>query len=133
MSLSHWDKIKYDQYENNKPDRNHALAEGGRKVTVDNPKPEVKPHNEWTPYAGPVMWTGPDGTRDFRPRLFKDWQPLGIGDVSPEKTLSATYISRALDDQPFGKPRRDMIGEIGWFYKNYRHAIIPSFPESMER
>jgi hypothetical protein len=58
MSLSHWDKIKYDQYENDKPDRNHALAEGGRKVTVDNPKPEVKPHNEWTPYAGPVMWTG---------------------------------------------------------------------------
>ncbi|XP_045177059.2 uncharacterized protein LOC123537414 [Mercenaria mercenaria] len=133
MSLPYWDKVKYGQYENTRPDRNHALAEGGRKVKDDDQKQEVKPHNEWTPYAGPVVWTGPDGDRDFRPRLFKDWQLLGIGDVSSEKTLSATYISRAPQDQPFGKPRNEMIGEIGWFYKNYEHAIIPSIPEYMER
>lgn len=88
---------------------------------------------KWTDFLHLIFFTGPDGDRDFRPKLFKDWQQLGIGDVSPEKTLSATYISRAPSDQPFGKQRNEIIGEIGWFYKNYEHAIKPSYQVFMER
>ncbi|XP_052225431.1 uncharacterized protein LOC127840994 [Dreissena polymorpha] len=132
MSLAHWDRLKYSRYERMKPDRNHLLAAGARTVPEVKEK-EVPPHHQWTPYAGPVIWTGPEGSRDYRPRLFKDWQLLGIGADSPEKTLSATYISRAPIDTPFGKPRTELIGEIGWFYREYKTCIRRAFPAELDR
>lgn len=58
MDLPYWDRVKYNQYESTRMDRNHLLAGAARKVKDEYKKLEVKPHNEWTPYAGPVIWTG---------------------------------------------------------------------------
>lgn len=72
-------------------------------------------HHRWTPYVGPVVWTGPNGDRHHRLKIDHNWQLLGVGEVSPEKTLSCTYLSRALPSDPFPSPRGSLIGEIGWF------------------
>ncbi|KAL4224600.1 hypothetical protein ACF0H5_015299 [Mactra antiquata] len=129
MALNVWDRAKYAE-SNNEKDRIEILAKSRHQ---EQPPPEVEPHHQWAPYAGSLLWTGPDGNRDYRPKLFNDWQVLGIGDNSPEKTLSSTYISRAPADQPFGRSRSEMIGEIGWFYKNYSHTVDRVYPEYMER
>jgi hypothetical protein len=57
MSLPYWDRVKYGQSEHIPPDRNHVLAAAGRHIKVEEEK-KVEPHHEWTPYAGPLLWTG---------------------------------------------------------------------------
>ena len=59
---------------------------------------------------------GPDGDRHHRLKVEHDWQVIGTGEDSPEKTLSCTYLSRALPSDPFPTPRGTLIGEIGWFH-----------------
>ncbi|WAR03186.1 hypothetical protein MAR_009744 [Mya arenaria] len=132
MSLKHWDRMQYGRTLTDRPDPLHALHEAGRRLP-EEPAEQVPPHHEWTPYKGPLVWTGPDSNRNYRPHQCRDWQSLGVGELSAEKTLSATYIRRAPDDQPFPSTRAGAMGEIGWFYKDFSHSIRPSRPANLNR
>lgn len=56
MALNVWDRIKYSESPD-KQKRIDTLAAGTRKQQ-ETSHDKIEPHNEWTPYSGPLLWTG---------------------------------------------------------------------------
>ncbi|XP_069028008.1 protein SPMIP2 [Embiotoca jacksoni] len=75
--------------------------------------------NSATSAGGPqcgqrMIFTGPDGVGDYRPRSNYSPRYVGVGAASPEATGDLGYLSRAaLHDHPLA-PRQSYVGEVGW-------------------
>ncbi|XP_043982822.1 uncharacterized protein C4orf45 [Gambusia affinis] len=67
-----------------------------------------------TQYGQRILFTGPDGIGDYRPR--SNYFPLyiGVGATSPEATSDLSYLCRAAPDAPPPAPRQSFVGEVGW-------------------
>ncbi|XP_012726260.2 uncharacterized protein C4orf45 [Fundulus heteroclitus] len=65
-------------------------------------------------YGQRILFTGPDGIGDYRPR--SNYLPLyvGVGSTSPEATSDLSYLCRAAPDAPPPAPRQSCVGEVGW-------------------
>ncbi|XP_016140594.1 uncharacterized protein C4orf45 [Sinocyclocheilus grahami] len=61
-----------------------------------------------------ILFTGPDGTEDFRPRLDYFPRSIGIGPLSPDASSDLNYLFRpaALATPPL--PKHCYVGEVGW-------------------
>nr|XP_046262494.1 uncharacterized protein C4orf45 [Scatophagus argus]XP_046262495.1 uncharacterized protein C4orf45 [Scatophagus argus] len=61
-----------------------------------------------------MIFTGPDGIGDYRPRSnYFPWY-IGVGASSPETTSDVSYLYRAAPHAPPPTPRRGYVGEVGW-------------------
>ncbi|XP_019959374.2 protein SPMIP2 [Paralichthys olivaceus] len=61
-----------------------------------------------------MIFTGPDGIGDYRPRSnYFPWY-IGEGASSPEATGDLGYLSRAAPHAPSPRPRQSYVGEVGW-------------------
>ncbi|XP_035506368.1 uncharacterized protein C4orf45 [Scophthalmus maximus] len=65
-----------------------------------------------------MIFTGPDGIGDYRPR--SNYFPLhvGVGASSPEATGDLGYLCRAAPAAPPPVPRRSYVGEVGWGWQH---------------
>ncbi|XP_028272514.1 uncharacterized protein C4orf45 [Parambassis ranga] len=61
-----------------------------------------------------MLFTGPDGIGDYRPRSNYFPVYIGVGDMSPEATGDLNYLCRAAPDAHPFRPRRSYVGEVGW-------------------
>ncbi|KAL5007469.1 hypothetical protein ScPMuIL_016275 [Solemya velum] len=77
-------------------------------------------HHRWTPYSGPVLFTGPSGNRDHRVSVTDDFQMVGIGKQSNELTGQLTYLNRPSPGEPFPKAKNGQVGEIGWPHETFK-------------
>nr|XP_055034604.1 uncharacterized protein C4orf45 [Misgurnus anguillicaudatus] len=61
-----------------------------------------------------VLFTGPDGVGDFRPKL--DYYPrsIGIGPLPPDATSDLEYLFRAAPQSRPPVPKNCYTGEVGW-------------------
>ncbi|KAG7517279.1 hypothetical protein JOB18_003422 [Solea senegalensis] len=65
-----------------------------------------------------MIFTGPNGVGDYRPRSGYFPLYIGVGDVSPEATGDLAYLWRAAPNAPPPKPKQGYVGEIGWGWKH---------------
>ncbi|XP_026213929.1 uncharacterized protein C4orf45 isoform X2 [Anabas testudineus] len=65
-------------------------------------------------YGQRILFTGPDGIGDYRPRA--DYFPgyIGVGTSTPEATGDLSYLCRAAPNAPPLMPRQSYVGEVGW-------------------
>ncbi|MED6292571.1 hypothetical protein CHARACLAT_001776 [Characodon lateralis] len=65
-------------------------------------------------YGQRIIFTGPDGIGDYRPR--SNYIPLyiGVGTTSREATSDLRYLFRAAPQAPPPVPRQSCVGEVGW-------------------
>ncbi|XP_054648454.1 uncharacterized protein C4orf45 isoform X2 [Dunckerocampus dactyliophorus] len=61
-----------------------------------------------------MIFTGPDGIGDYRPRSNHSAQYVGVGSLSPEATGDLTYLWRAAPNTPPPLPKQAYVGEVGW-------------------
>uniref|UniRef100_A0A3Q3VUI8 Uncharacterized protein n=1 Tax=Mola mola TaxID=94237 RepID=A0A3Q3VUI8_MOLML len=61
-----------------------------------------------------MIFTGPDGVGDYRPRSNYFPQSVGVGASSPEATGDLGYLWRAAPNASYPAPRRSYVGEVGW-------------------
>nr|XP_020478477.1 uncharacterized protein C4orf45 homolog [Monopterus albus] len=61
-----------------------------------------------------IIFTGPDGIGDYRPR--SNYFPfyIGVGASSPEATGDLSYLWRAATHAPPPMPKQSYVGEVGW-------------------
>ncbi|XP_074530626.1 protein SPMIP2 isoform X2 [Halichoeres trimaculatus] len=61
-----------------------------------------------------MIFTGPDGIGDYRPR--SDYFPryIGVGASSPGATGDLSYLCRAAPHAAPAAPRQSFVGEVGW-------------------
>ncbi|KAK2904443.1 protein SPMIP2 [Channa argus] len=64
-----------------------------------------------------ILFTGPDGIGDYRPRLNYFSQHIGVGASSPEATGDLSYLFRAAPQAPLPMPRKSHVGEVGWGWR----------------
>ncbi|XP_028314942.1 uncharacterized protein C4orf45 homolog [Gouania willdenowi] len=64
--------------------------------------------------GGRMIFTGPDGVGDYRPRSGYFLQHIGVGAASPEATGDLGYLWRAAPDVHPAQPRCSFVGEVGW-------------------
>ncbi|XP_047441388.1 uncharacterized protein C4orf45 [Mugil cephalus] len=65
-------------------------------------------------YGQRMVFTGPDGIGDYRPRSNYFPGNIGVGATSPEATGDLSYLCRAA---PLSHPpmsRQSYVGEVGW-------------------
>ncbi|XP_061832473.1 protein SPMIP2 [Nerophis lumbriciformis] len=67
-----------------------------------------------TPTGQRMIFTGPDGVGNYRPRLHHSPQYVGVGSLSPEATGDLTYLTRAAPHAPPPLPKHALVGEVGW-------------------
>ncbi|XP_030596029.1 uncharacterized protein C4orf45 homolog isoform X2 [Archocentrus centrarchus] len=65
-------------------------------------------------YGQRMIFTGPDGIGDYRPRSNYFTQYIGVGATSPEATGDLSYLCRAAPDARPLMPRQSYVGEVGW-------------------
>ncbi|TRY54688.1 hypothetical protein DNTS_031225 [Danionella cerebrum] len=58
-----------------------------------------------------VIFTGPDGIGDFRPRMNYYPHSIGIGPLSPDATGDLGYLFRDAPNAPPPKPKSGFVGE----------------------
>ncbi|XP_037531399.1 uncharacterized protein C4orf45 [Nematolebias whitei] len=65
-----------------------------------------------------MIFTGPDGIGDYRPR--SNYFPLyvGVGATSPGATTDLSYLWRAAPHSHPPMPRRRYVGEVGWGWQH---------------
>ncbi|XP_051276641.1 uncharacterized protein C4orf45 [Dicentrarchus labrax] len=61
-----------------------------------------------------MVFTGPDGIGDYRPRSNYFPRYIGVGTSSPEATGDLSYLCRAAPHAPPPMPRQSCVGEVGW-------------------
>uniref|UniRef100_A0A3B3I7Q9 Uncharacterized protein n=1 Tax=Oryzias latipes TaxID=8090 RepID=A0A3B3I7Q9_ORYLA len=61
-----------------------------------------------------MIFTGPDGVGDYRPKLTDFPHHIGVGPVSHEATGDLGYLWRAAPHAPPTTARHSYIGEVGW-------------------
>nr|XP_057920277.1 uncharacterized protein C4orf45 [Doryrhamphus excisus] len=61
-----------------------------------------------------MLFTGPDGIGDYRPRFNHSPQYVGVGSLSPEATGDLNYLWRAAPNAPPPLPKQAYVGEVGW-------------------
>ncbi|KAF4104967.1 uncharacterized protein C4orf45 [Onychostoma macrolepis] len=61
-----------------------------------------------------ILFTGPDGIGDFRPRLDYFPRSIGIGPLSPDATSDLNYLFRSAPDATPPLPKHCYVGEVGW-------------------
>ncbi|KAL6117275.1 spmip2 [Pungitius sinensis] len=106
-----------------------VITQGGLMIyTVGAPNPqknktktlgeEMERHSEAAaaPHVGQrMLFTGPGGIGDYRPRSNYSPRSIGVGASSPEATGDLGYLCRAA---PQGggppTPRHSHVGEVGW-------------------
>ncbi|KAM8848596.1 protein SPMIP2 isoform 1-T1 [Synchiropus picturatus] len=64
--------------------------------------------------GGRVIFTGPDGVGDYRPRSGSIPRFIGEGSTSSETTGDLQYLTRAAPGAPSPAPRACHVGEVGW-------------------
>ncbi|XP_026186606.1 uncharacterized protein C4orf45 [Mastacembelus armatus] len=69
---------------------------------------------EWPQYGQRIIFTGPDGTGDYRPRSNYFPRYIGVGTSSPEATGDLSYLCRAAPHAPPPMPKQSHVGEVGW-------------------
>ncbi|XP_018534949.1 uncharacterized protein C4orf45 [Lates calcarifer] len=65
-------------------------------------------------YGQRMIFTGPDGIGDYRPRSNYFPRYIGVGASSPEATGDLSYLCRAAPHAPPPMPRQRYVGEVGW-------------------
>uniref|UniRef100_A0A3B4H509 Uncharacterized protein n=2 Tax=Haplochromini TaxID=319058 RepID=A0A3B4H509_9CICH len=65
-------------------------------------------------YGQRMIFTGPDGIGDYRPRSNYFTRYIGVGATSPEATGDLSYLCRAPPDALPPIPRQSYVGEVGW-------------------
>ncbi|XP_030252113.1 uncharacterized protein C4orf45 isoform X2 [Sparus aurata] len=71
-----------------------------------------------TPSGQRMIFTGPDGIGDYRPRSYDFPQYIGVGaSSSPEATGDLGYLWRAAPHAPPPPPRQSCVGEVGWCWQ----------------
>uniref|UniRef100_A0A8C2ZB26 Uncharacterized protein n=2 Tax=Cyclopterus lumpus TaxID=8103 RepID=A0A8C2ZB26_CYCLU len=65
-----------------------------------------------------MLFTGPDGIGDHRPRLNYSPRYVGAGVSSPEATGDLGYLCQAAPDAPPPKPKQGYVGEVGWGWQH---------------
>ncbi|XP_029958827.1 uncharacterized protein C4orf45 homolog [Salarias fasciatus] len=86
----------------------------GRGGTSDEAQGREMMQSRERPCGGRVIFTGPDGTGDYRPRSGYSPRYVGVGSPSPEATGDLGYLSRAAPGAPPPGPRGGCVGEVGW-------------------
>ncbi|XP_044060982.1 uncharacterized protein C4orf45 [Siniperca chuatsi] len=61
-----------------------------------------------------MIFTGPDGIGDYRPRSNYFPRYIGVGTSSPEATGDLSYLCRAAPHAPPPMPKHSHVGEVGW-------------------
>ncbi|KAM9740880.1 protein SPMIP2 [Menidia menidia] len=61
-----------------------------------------------------MIFTGPDGIGDYRPRPNDFSRYVGAGAPSPGATGDLGYLCRAAPRAPPPMPRQSYVGEVGW-------------------
>ncbi|XP_070769049.1 protein SPMIP2 [Enoplosus armatus] len=61
-----------------------------------------------------MIFTGPDGIGDYRPRSNYFPRYIGVGASSPEATGDLSYLCRAAPHAPPPMPKQSYVGEVGW-------------------
>ncbi|KAK9963347.1 hypothetical protein ABG768_006539 [Culter alburnus] len=61
-----------------------------------------------------MLFTGPDGIGDFRPRLDYFPRSIGIGPLSPDATSDLNYLFRPAAHASPSLPKHRCTGEVGW-------------------
>ncbi|MED6245176.1 hypothetical protein ATANTOWER_032590 [Ataeniobius toweri] len=65
-------------------------------------------------YGQRIIFTGPDGIGDYRPRSKYIPLYIGVGTTSREATSDLRYLFRAAPQAPPPVPRQSCVGEVGW-------------------
>ncbi|XP_041845988.1 uncharacterized protein C4orf45 [Melanotaenia boesemani] len=65
-----------------------------------------------------MIFTGPDGVGDYRPRSNYFSQYIGVGSTSPETTGDLSYLCRAAPNTHPIMPRQSYVGEVGWGWQH---------------
>ncbi|XP_030001989.1 uncharacterized protein C4orf45 homolog [Sphaeramia orbicularis] len=68
-------------------------------------------------YGQRMIFTGPDGIGDYRPRSNYFPQYISEGSGSPEATGDLSYLFRAAPLAPLSTPKQSYVGEIGWGWR----------------
>ncbi|KAJ4946536.1 hypothetical protein JOQ06_024201 [Pogonophryne albipinna] len=61
-----------------------------------------------------MIFTGPDGIGDYRPRSNYFPRYIGVGASSAEATGDLRYLCRGATHVPPPMPRQGYVGEVGW-------------------
>ncbi|XP_040904588.1 uncharacterized protein C4orf45 [Toxotes jaculatrix] len=61
-----------------------------------------------------MIFTGPDGIGDYKPRSNYFPPYTGVGISSPEATGDLSYLCRAAPHAPPPMPKQSHVGEVGW-------------------
>ncbi|XP_072251376.1 protein SPMIP2 [Leuresthes tenuis] len=69
---------------------------------------------EGPPCGQRMIFTGPDGIGDYRPRSNNFSQYIGVGASSPEATGDLSYLCRGAPQAHPPMPRQSYVGEVGW-------------------
>ncbi|KAL3841334.1 hypothetical protein ACJMK2_019495 [Sinanodonta woodiana] len=77
-------------------------------------------HQSWRAFQGPVLFTGPNGSRDHRVAVQSDFQMVGIGARSREITSQISYLNRDAPGASFPKAKNGQVGEIGWPVETFK-------------
>jgi hypothetical protein len=67
-----------------------------------------------------ALFIGPNGKRDHKVSVSRDYQMVGSGDRSPEITSQLSYLNRPPPGAKFPKAKNGQVGEIGWLYETFR-------------
>ncbi|KAK3796973.1 hypothetical protein RRG08_057218 [Elysia crispata] len=81
---------------------------------------ELSPEHKWTPYSGPVLFTGPSGLRDYRAQVNTFQQAVGEGDRSDEFTSDLSYLNRDPPGSKFPLAKNGRINEIGGSVEHFK-------------
>ncbi|KAM9833158.1 protein SPMIP2-like [Syngnathus typhle] len=63
-----------------------------------------------------IIFTGPDGFGDYRPRSNQS-PNVGMGALSPGATSDLSYLWRAAPAAPPPLPKNGYVGEVGWCWQ----------------
>ncbi|XP_057705809.1 uncharacterized protein C4orf45 [Corythoichthys intestinalis] len=67
--------------------------------------------------TGQILFTGPNGIGNYRPRRVHSPQYVGPGPWSPEAQSNLAYLWRAAPHAPPPSSKQAFVGEVGWCWQ----------------